>query len=61
MEEKGSQERQLASLANEAPGSGVVVVRRRVGMGSCSRLLLGQGDRGVSVDSRDSLGVIAVH
>jgi hypothetical protein len=51
---------QLASLADEAPGSGVVVVCRRVGMGSFSRLLLGEGDRGVGVDSRDGLGIVAV-
>lgn len=50
----------LASLADEAPGSGVVVVCRRVGMGSRSWLLLGQSDRGVGVDSRDGLGIVAV-
>ena len=51
---------QLASLADEAPGSGVVVVCRRVGMGSFSWLLLGKGDRGVGVDARNGLSIVAV-
>ena len=51
---------QLSSLADEAPGSGVVMVCRRVGMRICSRLLFGEGDGGVSIDSRDGLGIVTV-
>ena len=51
---------QLASLADEAPGSGVVVVCRRVGMGGFGRLLLGEGDSSVGVDTRDGLGIVTV-
>ena len=58
--ERKGKSRQLVSLANEAPGSGVVVVCRRVGMGSCSRLLLCENDRGVGVDPSDDLGIVAV-
>ena len=58
--ERKGKSRQLVSLANEAPGSGVVVVCRRVGMGSCSRLLLCENDRGVRVDPSDDLGIIDV-
>ena len=51
---------QLASLADEAPSSGVVVVCRCVGVGSCGGLLIGEGDSGVGVDSRDGLGIVVV-